>query len=72
MRAAPNKRVVFAEAEEEIVLRAAIQFRDFGYGTPVLVGRTQAVLDKLIELGVDELSVRPGMVAEIKQAVRAV
>ncbi len=48
------KRVVFAEAEEEIVLRAAIQFRDFGYGTPVLVGRTQAVLDKLAELGVDD------------------
>jgi malate dehydrogenase (oxaloacetate-decarboxylating)(NADP+) len=32
--------VVFAEAENEIVLRAAIQFRDFGYGEPVLVGRT--------------------------------
>ena len=46
------KRVVFAEAENEVVLRAAIQFRDFGYGTPVLVGRTQAVLDKLVELGV--------------------
>ncbi|MCX7285798.1 MAG: NADP-dependent malic enzyme [Novosphingobium sp.] len=46
------KRVVFAEAENEVVLRAAIQFRDFGYGTPVLVGRTQAVLDRLIELGV--------------------
>src|SRR5690606_11337509 len=48
------KRVVFAEAEEEVVLRAAIQYRDFGYGTPVLVGRTQAVLDKLVELGVDD------------------
>ncbi len=46
------KRVVFAEAENEVVLRAAIQFRDFGYGTPVLVGRTQAVHDKLVELGV--------------------
>ena len=46
------KRVIFAEAEEEVVLRAAIQFRDFGYGTPVLVGRTQAVRDKLLELGV--------------------
>src|SRR5690606_29191451 len=46
------KRVVFAEAEEDVVLRAAIQFRDFGYGTPVLVGRTQAVRDKLVELGV--------------------
>ena len=37
------KRVVFAEAENEVVLRAAIQFRDFGYGTPVLVGRTNSV-----------------------------
>jgi malate dehydrogenase (oxaloacetate-decarboxylating)(NADP+) len=46
------KRVVFAEAEEDIALRAAIQLRDFGYGTPVLVGRTQAVKDKLRELGV--------------------
>jgi malate dehydrogenase (oxaloacetate-decarboxylating)(NADP+) len=46
------KRVVFAEGEEDVVLRAAIQFRDFGYGTPVLVGRTQAVKDKLRELSV--------------------
>ena len=47
------KRVVFAEAEEDVVLRAAIQFRDFGYGTPVLVGRTKAVANKLHMLGVD-------------------
>jgi malate dehydrogenase (oxaloacetate-decarboxylating)(NADP+) len=47
------KRVIFAEGEEEVVLRAAIQYRDFGYGTPVLVGRTQAVRDKLAELGVE-------------------
>jgi malate dehydrogenase (oxaloacetate-decarboxylating)(NADP+) len=46
--------VVFAEAEEDIALRAAIQLRDFGYGTPVLVGRTQAVKDKLRELGVTD------------------
>jgi malate dehydrogenase (oxaloacetate-decarboxylating)(NADP+) len=48
------KRVIFAEAEEEVVLRAAIQYREFGYGTPVLVGRTQAVRDKLAELGIDD------------------
>lgn len=46
------KRVIFAEAEDEVILRAAIQFRDFGYGTPVLVGRTPAVKHKLSELGV--------------------
>nr|WP_137676842.1 NADP-dependent malic enzyme [Parerythrobacter lutipelagi] len=47
------KRVVFAEAEEDVVLRAAIQFRDFGYGTPILVGRTKAVADKMHQLGVE-------------------
>jgi malate dehydrogenase (oxaloacetate-decarboxylating)(NADP+) len=48
------RRVVFAEAEEDVVLRAAIQFRDFGYGTPVLVGRTEKVRDALVALGVDD------------------
>ncbi|PKB14913.1 allosteric NADP-dependent malic enzyme [Novosphingobium kunmingense] len=46
------RRVIFAEAENEIVLRAAIQYRDYGYGEPVLVGRTEAVRTKLQELGV--------------------
>ena len=48
------KRVIFAEAENEIVLRAAIQYRDYGYGEPVLVGRTEAVRTKLAELGVGD------------------
>ncbi len=48
------KRVVFAEAEEEVVLRAAIQFRDLGYGVPVLVGRDATVREKLIDLGVED------------------
>ncbi|MBX7460107.1 NADP-dependent malic enzyme [Qipengyuania huizhouensis] len=48
------KRMVFAEAEEEVALRAAIQYRDYGYGEPILVGRTDKVLDKLRELGVDD------------------
>ncbi|MCE7795926.1 NADP-dependent malic enzyme [Sphingobium sufflavum] len=48
------KRVVFAEAEEEVVLRAAIQFRDGGCGVPVLVGRDD-VYDKLRALGVADV-----------------
>ncbi|WP_394270023.1 NADP-dependent malic enzyme [Qipengyuania sp.] len=48
------RRMVFAEGEEEVALRAAIQFRDFGYGTPILVGRTEKVREKLIELAVDD------------------
>ena len=47
------RRVLFAEAEEEVVLRAAIAFRNGGYGTPVLVGRDD-VHDRLRALGVDD------------------
>jgi malate dehydrogenase (oxaloacetate-decarboxylating)(NADP+) len=47
------KRVLFAEGEEENVLRAAIAFREGGYGTPVLVGR-EDVYDRLAALGVDD------------------
>ncbi|NNC59280.1 MAG: NADP-dependent malic enzyme [Erythrobacter sp.] len=48
------KRMVFAEAEEDVVLRAAIQYRDFGYGKPILVGRTKNVVDRLHMLGVSD------------------
>ncbi|HUG45727.1 MAG TPA: NADP-dependent malic enzyme [Sphingomicrobium sp.] len=51
-RSAP-KRVLFAEGEEPNVLRAAIAFREGGYGTPVLVGRDE-VYDRLEELGVED------------------
>ena len=47
------RRVLFAEGEEPNVLRAAIAFKDGGYGTPVLVGRDN-VYDHLAELGVDD------------------
>ena len=47
------KRVLFAEGEEPNVLRAAIAFKEAGYGTPVLVGREE-VHDLLKSLGVDK------------------
>ncbi len=49
VRAAPQK-VVFAEGEEEKIVRAAIDFTRRGFGSAVLVGRddrVQAVLAKL-------------------------
>ncbi len=46
------KRVIFAEGEEEVVLRAAIAFKEGGYGTPVLVGR-ETVHERLRALGAD-------------------
>jgi malate dehydrogenase (oxaloacetate-decarboxylating)(NADP+) len=45
------KRVLFAEGEEEVVLRAAIAFKEGGYGVPVLVGRDD-VPDRLRALGI--------------------
>ena len=47
------KRVLFAEGEEPNVLRAAIAFKEAGYGTPVLVGR-EDVYQQLRELGVED------------------
>ncbi|SOB80974.1 allosteric NADP-dependent malic enzyme [Sphingomonas guangdongensis] len=49
------KRVLFAEGEEEVVLRAAIAFKEGGYGTPVLVGREE-VYERLAALGVNDPS----------------
>ncbi len=42
VRANP-RRVVFAEGEEEKVIRAAIAFRSSGFGTPVLIGRSERI-----------------------------
>ena len=50
VRAHP-RRVVFAEGEEEKVVRAAVAFRDAGYGRPVLIGREDRVLATLATLG---------------------
>ncbi|GGB89567.1 malic enzyme [Novosphingobium endophyticum] len=61
------KRVIFAEGENDVVLRAAVQYREFGYGEPILVGRTQQVLDKMAELGVadpESYQIENSMVSE--------
>ena len=38
VRAEP-KRVICAEGEEELTIRAALSYRNIGYDTPVLIGR---------------------------------
>jgi malate dehydrogenase (oxaloacetate-decarboxylating)(NADP+) len=50
VRAHP-KRVVFAEGEEEKTIRAALSFRDGGYGTPVLIGREERIRDTMRQMG---------------------
>ncbi|WP_267381436.1 MULTISPECIES: NADP-dependent malic enzyme [unclassified Sphingomonas] len=46
------KRVIFAGAEDVSVLRAAVAFCEGGYGTPVLVGRSNVVVEHLRSLGI--------------------
>ena len=50
VRAQP-RRVVFAEGEEEKIVRAAVAFRNAGYGTPVLIGREDRVRATMASLG---------------------
>ena len=50
VRANP-RRVVFAEGEEEKVVRAAVAFRNAGYGQPVLIGREDRVQATMAALG---------------------
>ncbi|MBL6601084.1 MAG: NADP-dependent malic enzyme [Alphaproteobacteria bacterium] len=45
------KRVVFAEGEEERVIRAAIAFKSAGYGDPILIGREETVRETMARLG---------------------
>jgi malate dehydrogenase (oxaloacetate-decarboxylating)(NADP+) len=54
VRANP-RRVVFAEGEEDKVVRAAVAFRNAGYGTPVLIGREDRVCATMASLGLGQV-----------------
>jgi malate dehydrogenase (oxaloacetate-decarboxylating)(NADP+) len=49
------RRVVFAEGEEQKVVRAAVAFRNAGYGHPILIGREDRVLSTLASLGLGDI-----------------
>ncbi len=46
------KRVVFAEAEDPAVIRAANSFLAQGFGQPILIGSRKVVIDRFRELGI--------------------
>ncbi|MES2985480.1 MAG: NADP-dependent malic enzyme [Pseudomonadota bacterium] len=46
------QRVIFAEGEEEKVIRAAIHWRDNGYGHPILIGRAERIRNTIHKLGI--------------------
>ncbi len=49
------KRVIFAEGEEEQVIRAALIFKDLGLGKPVLVAREEKVEKAMRRLELDRM-----------------
>ena len=49
------KRMVFAEGEEEQVIRAALSFRNSGLGTPILIGREHLIRETMEKAGLDNL-----------------
>tara|TARA_B100000035_G_scaffold195644_1_gene167063 strand:+ start:2060 stop:4327 length:2268 start_codon:yes stop_codon:yes gene_type:complete len=47
------KRVIFAEGEEEDMIRAATIFLNNGMGTPILIGREEIIKEKMNSIGLD-------------------
>ena len=48
------KRIVFAEGEEDRVIRAAVAFRDAGLGTPILIGSDDVIREQVEKIGFDQ------------------
>ncbi|MCM2475756.1 NADP-dependent malic enzyme [Rhizobium sp. CG5] len=61
-KTAANKRVIFAEGEDERVLRAAQVLLEDGIGKPILIGRPQIIQSRLERFG---LRIRPGTDFEV-------
>jgi malate dehydrogenase (oxaloacetate-decarboxylating)(NADP+) len=47
------KRIVFAEGEEEMTIRAALQYANSGYGTPILIGREEPIRATMAAMGLN-------------------
>lgn len=61
------KTIIFSEGEEETVIRAAAQWRDHGYGKPILVGREKNIREKVKKLGIkksEDIEIRNAFLAE--------
>jgi malate dehydrogenase (oxaloacetate-decarboxylating)(NADP+) len=55
------KRMIFAEGEQEQVIRAAIAYKDSGLGEPILVGTQEIVRANMAQLGLegrDDIEIR--------------
>ncbi len=48
-----KKRIVFAEGEEDKIIRAAVQVKEEGIGIPILIGRPEVIREKIQRLGLE-------------------
>lgn len=48
------KRIIFAEGEQPDIIRVAATWRDNGYGTPILIGKEEKVLENMKKANVDK------------------
>ncbi|MEL6216053.1 MAG: phosphate acyltransferase, partial [Pseudomonadota bacterium] len=58
-RAGKRKRVVFAEGEQDKIIRAAAIVQEEGLATPILLGKRSTINERIHELGLD---FEPGMI----------
>jgi malate dehydrogenase (oxaloacetate-decarboxylating)(NADP+) len=61
------QRMIFAEGEEEKIIRAAVQWRDNGYGKPILVGRVdrvQELMKKMLVQDFENIEISNAAVSE--------
>jgi malate dehydrogenase (oxaloacetate-decarboxylating)(NADP+) len=67
------QRVVFAEGEEERVIRAALSYQQHGYGDAVLIGRedrVRAAMEQIGLEGVDQLEIHNARLSRHNQKYR--
>ena len=48
------KKVIFAEGEDENMLKAAVEFGKNNLGTPILIGAEKRIKEQLKKIGLDE------------------
>lgn len=66
VKSAP-KRIVFAEGEEEKVIRAAVSFKNQGFGDPILIGRGDRIAETMRNAGLGEVNGLEIMNARLSQ-----
>ncbi|MEM7651856.1 MAG: NADP-dependent malic enzyme [Pseudomonadota bacterium] len=66
VKSAP-KRIVFAEGEEEKVIRAAVSYKNQGFGDPILIGRSDRIAETMRNAGLGEVNGLQIMNARLSQ-----